>query len=127
MIKTLLALLDRSARAPRKPAQAARHAPPGVPRRPPAADADFRAVVILSGPVCCQTVRDAAGQRHLMRAAPRLPLVGCDTPQQCTCRFKKIADRRDTDRRLLGGNATNRWYVGTEKRSRASRRCVPGY
>ena len=129
VIKALLALLGRSEPVPatRKSRAAAQRTSKAAAHKPRAAGADFRGVVICSGFICCQAARDAAGQRHLMRAAPRLPLAGCSTPQQCACKFKKSADRRDADRRLLGGNAMNRWYAGIEKRSRASRRLMPGY
>lgn len=57
-----------------------------------------------------------------MRAAPRLPLMGCTTPTDCSCRYLKNADRRDSDRRLLGATETGRWFAGTESRKLGGRR-----
>ena len=42
----------------------------------------------------------------------------------CTCKFRKDPDRRDGDRRLLGGTATNSWYTASERRTRKGVRSV---
>jgi hypothetical protein len=62
------------------------------------------------------------GKSYLLREAPRLPLQGCSAPIDCSCKFRKHADRRNGDRRLFGTGETDRWFVGFENRRRASRR-----
>jgi hypothetical protein len=84
--------------------------------------ADFRAVVIAPSIICCAAAMDARDRPYLLRAAPRLPLYGCTMPTTCSCKFRKDADRRDSDRRLFGAMETNRWFIGVESRKRASRR-----
>jgi hypothetical protein len=113
MIKHLLALF-------------AKPAPPPAPavHRPAASGPDFRGVIISSSATCCAAARDSAGTRWLMRNAPRLPLPECSIPEGCQCKFKKVSDRRGSDRRLLGGTAMNRWYGGTEHRQHRGRRSL---
>lgn len=83
--------------------------------------ADFRAVEIAPSLVCCEAAKLASGKRHLLRKAPRVPLVGCTMPTSCSCAFRKSQDRRDGDRRLLGAG-TSRWFSGVESRSAQGRR-----
>jgi hypothetical protein len=91
--------------------------------KPTQANVDYRAVSFAPNLMCDAVSKDAAaGKRYLLREAPRLPLAGCATPASCTCRFRKHADRRDGDRRLLGMFETNRWYAGGERRNRGGRR-----
>jgi len=84
--------------------------------------ADFRAVSLAPGIRCCASAKHATGRRVLLREAPRLPLEACTMPTNCSCKFRKDADRRDSDRRLLGETETNRWFAGPESRKRGSRR-----
>ncbi|MGH8230509.1 MAG: hypothetical protein ACRESY_01665 [Steroidobacteraceae bacterium] len=84
--------------------------------------ADYRAVSLLAGIQCRVAVRDGVDKRYLLGEAPRLPLAGCATPEQCTCKYRKHADRRNDDRRLLGGTHCAAWYAGSERRARRSRR-----
>jgi hypothetical protein len=83
---------------------------------------DFRAVVIAPSLICCAAAMNARERPYLLRAAPRLPLYGCTMPTTCACKFRKDADRRDSDRRLFGATETNRWFIGAESRKRVSRR-----
>lgn len=83
---------------------------------------DFRAVSLAPSARCCSAAAHATGRRVLLREAPRLPLEACTMPANCSCKFRKNADRRDSDRRLLGATETNRWYAGTENRKRGGRR-----
>jgi hypothetical protein len=85
--------------------------------------ADFRAVEIAPSLTCCAAAMQAAGRRHLMLKAPRLPLMGCTMPTACSCVFRKNADRRDSDRRRFGWE-TNRWFAGVDYRKRGARRSV---
>lgn len=83
---------------------------------------DFRAVEIAPGAMCCTAAKQAMGRSYLMRAAPRLPLMGCTTPTDCSCRYFKNPDRRDSDRRLFGSTETGRWFAGMESRKMGGRR-----
>lgn len=124
MIKYLLSIFgaaandssQRSSSTARKGTVARSTAAPVKP------SADFRAVTVQSSGICCAAARDAAGTRLLMRSMPRLPLAGCSMPEACKCRFRKIPDRRGSDRRLLGGITTHRWYGGIENRHTGGRR-----
>jgi hypothetical protein len=90
--------------------------------RPAHAGADYRAVSLAPSLECYAAAKNSPGKRYLLREAPRLPLANCATPASCSCKFRKHADRRDGDRRLLGEVETSRWYGGTERRTRAGRR-----
>jgi len=83
---------------------------------------DFRAVSLAPSIRCCAAAKQATGRRVLLREAPRLPLEGCTMPTNCSCKFRKDADRRDSDRRLLGATEANRWFAGPESRKRGGRR-----
>ena len=85
---------------------------------------DFRAVEIAPSVICCAAAMQASGRPYLLRKAPRLPLMGCTMPTTCSCKFRKNADRRDSDRRLFGASETNRWFAGVDSRARAGRRSV---
>ena len=77
---------------------------------------DFRAVEIAPSSTCCAAAMQASGRSYLLRKAPHLPLMGCTMPTTCSCKFRKNADRRDSDRRLFGTTETNRWFAGRESR-----------
>jgi hypothetical protein len=117
MIKVLKELLDKiSHEHPGKhPTSIAR------PKRPNGSG-DFRAVEIAPSIMCCPAAMQARGNSYLLREAPRLPLRGCTMPINCSCKFRKKDDRRDSDRRLFGATETNRWFVGLDSRKRAGRR-----
>ena len=117
MIKVLKGLFGKTPREqpPKKPKPIAR------PKRSNAGG-DFRAVSLAPGIRCCAAAKHAAGRRALLREAPRLPLEACTIPANCSCKFLKGADRRDSDRRLLGATETNRWFAGPESRKRGGRR-----
>jgi hypothetical protein len=119
MIKVLEGLLGKVSREPpaNKSTSLAR------PKRPNS-NCDFRAVEIAPSIMCCAAATHAVGRPYLQREAPRLPLDACTMPTKCTCKFRKNADRRDSDRRLFGAAETNRWFAGVESRSRRSRRSL---
>jgi hypothetical protein len=83
---------------------------------------DFRAVEIAPSIMGCAAAMRATGRPYLMREAPRLPLEACTMPTNCSCKFRKNADRRDGDRRLFGATETNRWFAGIDSRTRGNRR-----
>jgi hypothetical protein len=91
------------------------------PKRPNTTG-DFRAVEIAPSVMCCAAAMQVTGRSYLLREAPRLPLMGCTMPTRCLCKFRKNADRRDSDRRLFGATETNRWFAGVDGRKRGSRR-----
>jgi hypothetical protein len=117
MIQILKSLLGESSRAypAKKPATSAKP-------KPSRAAPDYRAVSLAPDSACQAVAKDVVGQRYLLREAPRLPLPACATPATCSCRYRKHADRRDNDRRLLGATECTRWYSGTERRGRSARR-----
>jgi hypothetical protein len=95
--------------------------PAGTFKRP-SGSGDFRAAEIEPGLLCCAAVKQVMGRSYLLREAPRLPLQGCSAPIDCSCKFRKHADRRNGDRRLFGTGETDRWFVASESRRRATRR-----
>jgi hypothetical protein len=119
MIKVLEGLLGKISREhpANKPTPIAR------PKQPNSTG-DFRAVEIVPSIMCCPAAMHATGRSYLLREAPRLPLEACTMPTKCSCKFRKNADRRDSDRRLFGATETNRWFAGVESRMRTGRRSV---
>jgi hypothetical protein len=115
MIKILNELLGRIARE--HPAKT----PTPIPKRS-ISGGDFRAVSIAPSIMCCTAAMRANGKTYLLHEAPRLPLAACTMPKNCSCKFRKNADRRDRDRRLFGASETNRWFAGLESRRRGVRR-----
>ena len=83
---------------------------------------DFRAVSIVPSIMCCAAAMRATERTYLLRQAPRLPLATCTMPRNCTCKYRKNADRRDSERRMFGASETNRWFAGLESRRRRVRR-----
>jgi hypothetical protein len=116
MIKVLKVLLGKISRD--QPA----NLQPMATRKRQHSSGDFRAVEIAPSLMCCAIAMQVRGKSYLLRDAPRLPLRGCTMPIQCSCKFRKNADRRDGDRRVFGTTETNRWFAGVDGRKRASRR-----
>jgi len=114
MIKSLFGLFSK------EPGR--RAAAQTVQRSAPRAAADFRAVCIDSSGTRCAAAKHAADMRFLMREAPRLPLGDCTNKGACRCRFRKMPDRRNGDRRAFGGTEGRMWYTGKESRASGSRR-----
>jgi hypothetical protein len=122
MIQLFKSLLGDTSRDHRNGKLASRPAVSTRPK-PTQANVDYRAVSLAPNSGCEPASNDVAtGKRYLLREAPRLPMAGCPTPASCSCKFRKHADRRDGDRRLLGMAETNRWYAGGERRNRGGRR-----
>jgi hypothetical protein len=117
MIRVLEGLFGRISRG-----RAAKKAAPNAGRGLAKSTGDFRAVEIAPSIMCCTAATQVTGKTYLMRQAPSLPLMGCTMPTNCSCRFRKNADRRDSDRRLFGLAETNRWFVGVDSRSGEGRR-----
>jgi hypothetical protein len=87
----------------------------------PSSTGDFRTVEIAPSSTRCAAAMRATGRPFLLREAPRLPLPACTMPAKCSCKFRKNADRRDSDRRLFGATESNRWFAGVESRKRGRR------
>jgi hypothetical protein len=119
VIEILKGLLGKTSREHR-----AKNLTPITKLKRPNSTGDFRTVEIAPGSMCCAAATRATGKPYLLREAPRLPLPACTKPAKCSCRFRKNADRRDSDRRLFGATETNRWFAGVESRKRAGRRSV---
>jgi hypothetical protein len=117
MIKALKALLGKSSREDR-----ANPSKPVADFKRPNSPGDFRAVEIAVSVICCSAAKQVTGRSYLLRKAPRLPLMGCTMPANCSCGFRKNADRRDSDRRLFGATEATRWFAGTEGRKLVGRR-----
>jgi hypothetical protein len=119
MIQLFKSLLGGSSSktSARQPASSAR-------RKPAQGGGDYRAVSLAPNIDCYAAAKDSGSKRYLLRDAPRLPLAGCATPTNCSCKFRKHADRRDGDRRLLGEVENGRWFAGSERRARRSRRAT---
>jgi hypothetical protein len=82
---------------------------------------DYRAVAVTPGIKHCLAAKTSVGKCYLSGEAPRLPLANCTMPTNCSCRFKKTSDRRDSDRREIGAE-TGRWFAGPENRMGGRRR-----
>lgn len=117
MIKALKELLNKI--SPEHPAKKTTSIP--RPKRSNAGG-DFRAVSIAPSIMCCSAAMHATERTYLLRDAPRLPLASCTMPKNCSCKYRKNADRRESDRRLFGATETNRWFAGLESRRRGVRR-----
>jgi hypothetical protein len=117
MIQLFRSLLGRTSREhpAKQPASSA-------PRKPVQVGGDYRAVSLVPTIECYVAAKDSGAKRYLLRSAPRLPLAGCTMPTNCSCRFRKHADRRDGDRRLLGEAESSRWFASAERRQRRIRR-----
>jgi hypothetical protein len=121
MIKALKALLGKSSREHR-----ANPVKPIADFKGPNRTGDFRAVEIAPSVMCCSAAKQVTGRSYLRSKAPRLPLMGCTMPTNCSCGFRKNADRRDGDRRLIGATATTRWFAGTDGLKLEGRRSADG-
>jgi hypothetical protein len=117
LIKVLKGLLGKISRD-----QAAKKTTLTARPRQPNSTGNFRAVEIAPSVMCCPAAMHATGKPYLLREAPRLPLQACTMPTSCACKFRKNADRRDSDRRLFGSAETNRWFGGVENRTSRGRR-----
>jgi hypothetical protein len=119
MIKVLEGLLGKFSREhpAKKPAPIAK-------LKRPNSTGDFRAVEIAPSIICCAAATRAAKRRYLLHEAPHLPLEACTMPMNCSCKFRKNADRRDSDRRLFGSTETNRWFAGADNRTCRGRRAA---
>jgi hypothetical protein len=117
MRKVLTALLSSTLRdeGAKKPASHA-VAKPATP------SSDYRAVSVAPGKSSCSAATAIANKRYLFRDAPRLPLADCTMAPNCACKFKKVSDRRDRDRRKPGPTDPAHWFAGAENRQRKGRR-----
>jgi hypothetical protein len=89
----------------------------------PASAGSYHAVSLILPSRHCAVAESSAKKKWLSKEAPDLPLAGCTMAKECTCKFRKHADRRENeDRRLLGSGETARWYSGAEKRTRGRRK-----
>jgi hypothetical protein len=82
------------------------------------------AVSVVTSAGCCAAAKSLEGRVMLATEAPSLPLVDCEDPSGCRCRFRKYADRRtgDDDRRFPYEGHSAGWYTGGERRAHRGRR-----
>ena len=83
MIKALKALLGENSREHR-----ANPARPIAGFKRPNSTGDFRAVEIAPSVMCCSAAKQVTGRSYPLRKAPRLPLMGCTMPANCSCGFQ---------------------------------------
>lgn len=97
---------------------------PGAAARPTTSSRTnpYQAVSVIACPRACAAACNVQGQRFLARQAPRLPLVACDRPASCRCRFEKFIDRRTSQQRSPYNNPDSMGYGGIEKRHGRGRR-----
>ena len=79
----------------------------------------FHAVTVEPGADACAQAESVRGLRLLSAEAPRLPMRGCDRPDDCGCRFRHHDDRRVGPRRVERSNG-----VRDERRRLPGRRAV---
>jgi hypothetical protein len=118
MIKVLGKLFGNTA-----PAQPVKKRPP-VARRETSGGGVYRAVSLAPSLMCCAEATRTTGKPLLVAEAPHLPLKKCTMPKSCNCKFRKLPDRRDGDRRLFGETETSRWFAGIERRHGMARRTL---
>jgi hypothetical protein len=116
MLKGIRALLRKTPRdnPAKKPARK-------TPAKPATAGKDFRAVSIAPGSASCAAANAIAGKRYLFREVPHLPLVDCTMAPNCSCKFKKVSDRRDRDRRQINPAEPTRRFAGPDNRKNGRR------
>lgn len=84
----------------------------------------FHAVAVVTGSKACSQVQALKNIRLLSVAAPRLPIVGCDRPHECTCRFNHYNDRRAGPRRTVERIGASPMWSRHERRARRGRRAA---
>jgi hypothetical protein len=117
MLKGLIGLLGKTPRNDSAQKPVPRATAPSAP-----AGQGYRAVSVALGIKCCLAAKNGLGKSYLARDAPRLPLMNCTMPANCSCKFKKASDRRDSERREAGTSETGRWFAGPENRTRGRRK-----
>jgi hypothetical protein len=91
--------------------------PPATTHRPAN---PYHAVSVEHGLFVCAEAKKVEGIRFLSREAPPLPFRKCDS-EQCTCRYRHHADRRQGDRRHRDFWSQDRHWQGDERRESSSR------
>jgi hypothetical protein len=89
--------------------------------RAPRVTKRFAAVEIRPRNDACEAAHALEGQRFLSNQAPALPLEGCSATQ-CGCRFVKLSDRRDEERRLGHEGLKASMFLNADRRNQTGRR-----
>ena len=84
----------------------------------------FHAVTVVPGTDACPQAQSVRNVRLLSAEEPRLPMAGCDRPDQCGCRFKHHDDRRAGQRRRVDRTGGPRPATTPERRSVLGRRAT---
>ena len=83
----------------------------------------YHAVSIVSGQDACAQAKALKGVRLLSLSAPRLPIVGCNNPDSCRCKFQHHEDRRAGPRRSgLRASTQETWSTVDNRRRSIGRR-----
>jgi hypothetical protein len=83
----------------------------------------FHAISIVAGPNPCTQVKALTDARLLSVEAPRLPIVGCNNPEGCRCKFQHHDDRRTGPRRSgLRAKIQEDWSTDGNRRRTPGRR-----
>ena len=82
----------------------------------------FHAVSIVAGSKGCAQAQALKNVRLLSTSSPRVPVVGCDRPAECACRFHHYDDRRAGPRRSIERIGAAPPWQKAERRSRRGRR-----
>lgn len=92
-----------------------------TPRKPPA---KWHAVTVVLQTSSCAAAALCRHKKFLSREAPRLPMSGCDQPDDCPCTFRHFDDRRAGVRRAsdVGIGGPTRGPKGEQRRSSRGRR-----
>jgi len=117
----------RAMHAPKKPPPRTSASPAfGAPRTAPQAPNPYRALEIIPGPNACAVAKRFAKHRFLLGEAPTPPLAGCDLQGTCTCKFRKMDDRRSDFRRSSDEGMPDFGLVVLERRKTTRRAKIRG-
>jgi hypothetical protein len=98
----------------------------GVRQQAVHAPGPYRALEIIPGPMACAVAKRFAKHRFLLGEAPSPPLAGCDLQGSCTCKFRKMDDRRNDLRRSSDEGIPDFGLVVLERRKTARRVKIRG-
>ncbi len=94
----------------------------GAKKIPPAASRKFAAVKIVSVESRpCLEVKRLFSEVYLCNEAPLVPLQNCTNKENCGCRYKHLADRRTTARRVTDNGLPDK-HLGKDRRKKIDRR-----
>ena len=90
--------------------------------RPQGRKEAWHAVSITTPTSTCEAASALRNHRFLSKDAPRLPLVGCSSPETCRCIYRHHADRRGKPRRSTDRGEPPKSNSDAERRGKRGRR-----